>query len=1010
VVDDDGRAIPIAGAKVRVVLAALMLEAGRVVSADRLAEAVWGEQQPRDAQSALHNLVLRLRRSLGEQAAARVRARPPGYLLAIDPAEVDVHVFASLCRAGRDAHRAEDWAGAADTLRRALAMWRGDPLADVPSSALADREMARLEELRLEARSLRIDADLRLGRRDELVAELRELTADHPLREDFHGQLMLALHGSDRQAEALAAYHRARAALDTELGIDPGTALQDLYERILRGDPVLEPAPPDDGGTAARPAAVPVPRQLPAAVHHFAGRAAELATLSGLLDQAGGTVVVSAIGGTAGVGKTALAVQWAHQVADRFADGQLYVNLRGYDAERPMSASSALAGFLGALGVAGPDIPAGVAERTAAFRSLLATRRMLVLLDNAGEAEQVRPLLPGAPGCVVLVTSRDSLAGLVARDGARRLDLDLLPRGDAVALLRELIGARADADPAAAALLADQCCRLPLALRVAAELAVARPAAPLSELASELTDRQRRLDLLDADGDARTAVRGVFSWSYLNLTADAARMFRLAGLHPGPDFEPYAAAALAGMTHREASRVLDRLARAHLLQSGRPGHYFMHDLLRAYARELTAEVDGRAAQREALSRLLDHYLHAAAVAMDILFPAESSRRPRVCAPDSPVPPLTDQPAARSWLEAELTALVAAAHAADSDSPAYTTQLAGTLFRYLDTAGRFADAVTLHRLALEVARRTGDRAAEADALSALASVDLRRDSYQEAAGHFRQVLAIRQETDDRIGAARVLGNLALTDLFQGHYSSAAAQMSNALDLFLELGDQAGQAHALTNLGLIDMQQGRYREAIAHLHRALAVFLETGDRTGEAYVLGIMGNVELRAGRHGRAGGPLRRALTLYQETGNRNGEASVLTSLGQLDLRQGHNLQAAYHLHQAVSLSRETGNRSNEATGLIALGDLFLASGRPDRARGQYTAALALATEIGDPAQQAQASNGLGRTHHAEGDLGRARSCWETALALYTELGDPDADDIRARLAALDIHDGSRLPG
>jgi transcriptional regulator with XRE-family HTH domain len=389
-------------------------------------------------------------------------------------------------------------------------------------------------------------------------------------------------------------------------------------------------------GTGRGAAATKVPRQLPTAVAGFTGRAAESAALTRILDDAGAgvpeTVVIAAISGTAGVGKTALAVQWAHQAADRFPDGQLYANLRGYDQDQPMPAADALAGFLRALGLAGREIPLAEDERAARYRSLLAGRKLLIVLDNARSVEQVLPLLPGSPGCAVVVTSRDSLSGLVARYGAARLELDRLPPGEAVGLLRALIGRLVQDDPGAARTLATQCCGLPLALRVAAELAAARPDVPLAGLVTELADQRRRLDLLDAGGDPRTSLRAVFSWSYRHLGPEAARAFRLAGLHPGADFDSYAVAALTGTGLGQARTALDALARAHLVQPAGPGRYGLHDLLRAYARELADAGDGEAEQDAALTRLFDHYLHAASIAMDALYPAERDRRPRIRPP------------------------------------------------------------------------------------------------------------------------------------------------------------------------------------------------------------------------------------------------------------------------------------------------------------------------------------------------------------------------------------------
>jgi DNA-binding SARP family transcriptional activator len=537
--------IEIPAGRQRVLLAALLLQAGAVVPVAALAEAVWDGMPPAGAETTLRSHVMRLRRVLGPAAGARIVTRYPGYLIEAGDEEVDLLRFRRLCREGGMAVRAGDWARAWEMLTEALELWREEPLADIPSELLRRDEAPALEELRLQAVEWRMEAGLELGRHAELAPELRSLAGQYPLRERFAAQLMLALVRCGRQAEALEAYQRARGSLVEQLGTEPGAELRELHQRVLTADPTL-------AAPAARPTASQAvrPQELPASVAGFLGREEELAALSGLLDWSAErtppAIVISMIGGTAGVGKTTLAVQWAHRVAERFPDGQLYVNLRGYDPDQPMTPGDVLAGFLRALGVGSQDIPAEENERAARYRSLLAGRRMLVVLDNARSEEQVRPLLPGSPSCAVVVTSRDSLAGLVARDGAMRLELDLLPLDKAVSLLRALIGGRVDDDPGAAATMAEQYCRLPLALRVAAELAVDRRAVPLPELVGELADRQRRLELLDVGGDIRTAVRAVFSWSLQHLDANVARAFQLLGLHPGSDFDAYAATALTG--------------------------------------------------------------------------------------------------------------------------------------------------------------------------------------------------------------------------------------------------------------------------------------------------------------------------------------------------------------------------------------------------------------------------------------------------------------------------------
>jgi DNA-binding SARP family transcriptional activator/Tfp pilus assembly protein PilF len=1005
-----GALIQVQPGKQRAVLAVLLLNANQVVPVDELAETLWGSAPP-SARVTVRNYVKRLRHALGDAERARISTQPRGYLISVDAGELDVTRFEALLGTARAAARDGSWDAAAGQARAALALWRGEPLADVESEVLALREVPRLAEMRLEAMETRVDADLHLGRHAEVIGELRQLVAASPLRERLHALLMLALYRDSRQAEALAAYRQARQVLVEELGAEPGARLRELHLRMLTGDHALsglDPAPLACG------APVPVvPRELPAAVGYFVGRERELMALTGLLDQTGdelpGTVVISAIGGTAGVGKTALAVHWAHLVAERFPDGQLYVNLRGYDPGQPMPAADALSAFLRALGVPGQDIPAEPDERASRYRSLLAGRRILVVLDNASEVEQVRLLLPGASACVALVTSRDSLPGLVARDGAHRLDLDLLPPEEAVGLLRALIGERVNADPDAATALAFQCCRLPLALRVAAELAVARPAIPLAGLAGELTDQQRRLDLLDVSGDPRTAVRAVFSWSCRHLDARAARAFRLLGLHPGPDLDPYAAAALTGTTVERAGHMLDQLARAHLIHTAGPGRYGMHDLLRAYARELAAAEDGEKERRPALTRLFDHYLHTAAAAMDTLVPAERHRRPRIPPPTTPAPPVTDPAAAREWLEAERASLAAAAgHTADHGWPGHTTRLAATLYRYLDVGGHCPEAITIYTCARRAARDTGDSAAEADALASLSAVDWRQGRCQQAAGHLQQALALHRETGDRAGEARVLANLGIIYFEQGRYQQAADHDHQALALFRETGDRAGEAHALHNLGNVGLRQGRYQPAVGHLQHALTLFRETGYRAGEAYALGTLGEVRLLQGRYQPAAGHLQQALTLFRETGDRAGEAYALGILGAVDLRLSRYQPAAGHLQQALALHRETGYRAGQAQALNGLGDVFLATGQPGDARAQHTTALALTTQIGDKYEQARAHDGLAHTYHATGRRDEAHHHWQRALTLYTDLGVPEADQVRSQLTTT-ANDGHREP-
>jgi tetratricopeptide (TPR) repeat protein len=837
---------------------------------------------------------------------------------------------------------------------------------------------------------------------------------------------------------------RLADALDL-CGADRDVFLAAAGRRLARG------GQPSTGAAAGSGPASPacagqgpvIPRELPGVVRDFVGRAGEMVVLSGLIehaDQAGpGTVVISAIGGTAGVGKTALAVHWAHRVADRFPDGQLYVNLRGYDPGQPLPAGDALAGLLRSLGVPGQDIPPEQEERAARYRSLLAGKQMLVVLDNAGSADQVRPLLPGTPSCTVLVTSRDALAGLVARDGAARLDLDLLPLEEAVALLRALIGVRVDTDPAAAAELAAQCCRLPLALRVAAELAASRPGAPLATLVGELADLPTRLDQLEAPGDPRTQVRAVFSWSCRHLDTETARTFRLAGLHPGPDIDPHAAAALTGATEQQARRALDVLARAHLVQPVSPGRYGMHDLLRGYAHELTATHDIGQEQHAALTRLLDYYLHAAIRTAGILFPADT--------PASASPPdgsagqvFTDEQAARDWLDTERANLTAvAAHASKHGWPGHATGLSAALFRYLERGGFLADALHIYEAAARAGAQAGDRAAQAAAVNNIGSVYLQLGRNREAGQRFQHALGLSREAGDQIGELRALLSLSMIGLLMGAYPAGIRNGEQALELSRATGNQIREARALyylgliairqgryqqaatglvqaaeasrtaddlaflivslTNLGDVEVRQGRYRQARQHLTEARTIARRMSHTMAEADATASLGFADLRERRYQQARQQLRQALAVFHDAGVPRAEAEVLCRLGESDLRLGRPVQAAGRYQQALILCQQATEPSGEAEARNGLGEAALAQEGPKDARAHHQAALDIARRIGSQEQQARAHEGLGNIHVASGDTPGARAHWQEALTLYVEMETPDAARIRGELAA-----------
>jgi len=988
----DAQLFDMGHARQRCVLATLLVEANQAVSADQLVDRVWGERLSPRARDTLYSYLSRLRHALAAVDDVDLTRQSGGYVLKVDPMAVDLHRFHHLVTQARAA-QSED--RTLSLFEQALGLWQGEAFAALDTTWL-NALRATLERERLAVELDRNDLQLRRGQHAWLLAGLSIHTAAHPLDERLAGQLMLALYRCGRQADALEHFHQLRLRLVEELGIDPGSPLQRLYEQILTTDPAL--TAPTVTRSVPASAEPPVPRQLPAGVEVFTGRAQELAELDSLLAAtaeqaaaaAGGdstSVVISAVSGTAGVGKTALALRWAHRVRGEFPDGQLYVNLRGYDPDQPISAADALAGFLRALGMAGPDVPLDVDERAAAYRSLLDGRRMLIVLDNASTVEQVRPLLPGTPSALVVVTSRDALAGLVARDGARRLNLDLLPPQDAVTLLGALIGERVAAEPTVAAVLAEQCARLPLALRVAAELAVNRPATPLAVLVAELADEQRRLELLDAGGDPRTAVRAVFSWSYQHLPAEAARAFRLLGLHPGPDLDPYAAAALTHTRLDHAQHHLDVLARAHLIRSTSPGRYDMHDLLRIYATDRAVIEDFEQEPRAALTRLFDHYLATAAAATDTLHPAEKHRRPRIGPPVTPSPPVAEPDAAQAWLDTERATLTATcAHTAAHGWPRHTTGLATTLFRYLEGGGHYPNAVAIHTHALHAARAVDDPVGEARALTRLGTIYWQQGRYGQAAEHHQQALTLCREIGQRDGEAHALTNLGLVYSRQGRYPQAAEDHQQALVLFREIGDRSGEARTLSNLGLVYWRQGRYPQAAEDHQQALVLFREIGDRSGEANALDNLGLVYRRQGYYPQAAEDHQQALVLFREIGYRSGEADALTSLGTVYCRQGHYSQAAEHHQQALILFREIGDRAGEANALDNLGLVYRRQGYYPQAVEHHQQALALCREIGYRSGEADVLTSLGTVYCRQGHYGQAAEHHQRALALFREIG------------------------
>jgi DNA-binding SARP family transcriptional activator/tetratricopeptide (TPR) repeat protein len=885
----------------RAVLGLLALSPGELVSRESVVDALWGEDPPATAVSLVQAHVSRLRAVLDPDRSPRggdglLVSAGTGYRLRVSADQLDLLAFEQITGRARAVRRSGDALAACGLHERALGLWRGVPLADLgllrghlAVAHVAGRYAAAVMDY--------AEAAVAAGCAERVLWRLEALMGAEPLNERAGALLMTVLASAGRADAALRVYQELRSRLAEQLGMSPGPELADAHLRVLRQEipgacPGGPPGPAGQGTGEVVSSAVP--RQLPPAVAHFAGRRGELMRLTALLAGTHPVAVISAISGTAGVGKTALAVRWAHQVAGSFPDGQLYVNLRGYDPGAPVPAADALAGFLRALGVPGQDIPAGLDERAARYRSLLAGRRVLVVLDNARDAGQVRPLLPGAPGCLVVVTSRDALAGLIARDGAERVDLDLLPLADAVTLLRSLIGSRAGADPSATAALAARCARLPLALRIAAELAAARPAVPLAELAGELAGQQQRLDLLQAAGDDHTAVRAVFSWSCQNLSPPAARLFRLLGLHPGAEVTACAAASLTRTTPAKARPLLAELARAHLLTEQVPGRFGRHDLLRAYAIELAATTVSRPDRRAALGRLLDYYLHTAAAADHLLYPL---RQPvTLAAPGPGVTPehLASHDQALAWLDAEHHALVAAvALAADHGFDAHTWQLAYCLETFLYRRIHWQDWAGTQRTALAAAHRLGDSHAQTHAHSGVANAQVQTGRTVEALSHLATALRLRQDAADVAGQARVHLYTGRALAGQGRYRDALARSRQSLQLARAAGAPAQPlvADALNQAGWYLAQLGHHQQALGYCQQAVSLGHRLGHRQGLASSLGSLAYVYQHLGRHGEAADCYRCAVDLTEELGDLWDKAQALSLAGDAHHADG-NLPAA----------------------------------------------------------------------------------------------------------------------
>ena len=943
-----GQELPVGQPRQQAVLGILAMRANRVISRGELVDAVWGQDPPASAEGGIYTYVAGLRRIIEPNRSLRGPGRVlvssgAGYVLHLVPGQPDAVAFEQDLGRARQLRKAGDPAGAVAALNSALKLWRGIAFAGVPGP-FAETERVRLGELRSAAAEERADLLLALGRHKEVVPDLTAMVADHPLRERMRGLLMIGLYRCGRPAEALRVFQDGRRVLAEELGIDPGGELSRIYQQVLTLDPALSgpnelavrsantSALPDDDAAGAetglddgreplRPGLpettlTPVPAQLPLDAPGFSGRHSELGLMREMLPddsgaaEPGQTVPIVVLSGTAGTGKTALAVRFGRQVAKRFGDGQLYVNLRGLDpATPPMEPAEALRFFLDALGVPPHRIPADTDGRSALFRSLLDGRRMLIVLDNARHEAQVRPLLPGSPGCLVVVTSRNELTGLVAAEGAVPLTLDVLSYAEAHEMLVRRLGlARPGAEPAAADEIIESCARLPLALGIAIGRAAVRPKRALAALAAELHDARGRLDALEA-GDAVTNVRAVLSWSYDQLSEPAARMFRLLGVHPGPDISLSAAASLAGMPRAAAGDALRELAMTHMAAEYLPGRFTFHDLLRAYAAEAAERHDPEPERRAAVHRVLDHYLHTAMAASGRFSPFRSalllaSPQPGVLPAD-----VADKDQAMAWFDAEVPVLLALiSFAAANGFDTHAWQIPWTLGPFFHRRGRWQEYTATQQSALAAATRLGDPLALAHAHYLLGHVQSQTGDYEAADPNFRR----------------------------------------ALDEFRGLGDRANEAVVLNGLGGMLERQERYQEALAVALDALRMLKAVGHWWTQATLENGVGWLYAHLGQYDQALTHCQRALALHRDSGHRGGTADTLDSLGFIYLHLSDIDQAKAHYRRAIEAYRDIGAPFGEGNSLAGLGDALLAEGDPAGAAAAWRESAAILDRLPHP--------------------------------------------------------------
>ena len=1028
----DGRRHDLGPAKERCVLAVLLLGRRQPVLAETLIRRVWDDAPPAKARQGLQVYMTRLRRRLADVEGAALISRQGSYLLDVDDESVDLYRFRRLHGQARAIAESGDDEYALDHHRRAAELCRAEPLSDL-SGSWAERTRHNLEQELLTAAFARIDLELKHGNHADVLRELSDLAERHPLDERPVERLMVALYRCGRQAEALDVYRRTHTLFVEESGTDPGPGLRRLQRQILQSDPELLRVPGTRLSVDRRP------HTLPHRARMFVGRDDELRQLMDMVSgpAAGSAVTVVAIDGMAGVGKSALAVHLAHRLAERYPDGAMYLELHAHDARRdPVDPSDALDMLLRRIGVPVTRVPRALDERAALWRSELAGSRAIIVLDDAAGRDQVEPLLPASPGCLVIVTGRRRLTGL---HDAWPLSLETLPVRDAMVLFTGIAGAgRAEAD-ADVAEVVERCGRLPLAVGMAASRLRHRRAWNTRDLLARLTPDDRLDELRDEDRGIAT----VFEDSYRALPLPLQDAFRAFGLHPGPDLTAHAAAAALERPVREAERILEELLDRHLITEPARGRYRFHDLVHDYARRLARETDSDEERRRTVHRILDFYLDAADHANHLLSP----HRPDTAQADPPhsLPLLVDEAAAADWFAAEHACLLnAAAEAGRIGSAPHVARFSRVLAGHLESRGHWDAAARLHTKAIEALQTVNEDPGTARALAELSHIRFRVGDYDTAMENAEKALTIYRTTGDHHGEAHILGRISLIHCHRARFPEALACCREALQIHRSLGDRHGEAENLDRSAIVLEFTGDYREAERLRLEALAILAEIdaphlrtmalnnmgdlmirmGDvdraaeyyeqtaaaaelsRQHEAIVLINAANVHRRTGAHETALTNYRAALAIAMELGDRRTQVDTLIGIGATFHHTGRYGEALIHHERALAISRSISERYEESVALRNMGEVLTASGRYQAAVERLRQAYTLSTEIGVPDERARALECLGAALlHVQGSEA-ARHPWEEALRLFTTLNLPEAEDLRTRLESLDHASGS----